>query len=78
MGAFLELADAFLADTQVQADLLERLLGDAADPFAVHDDPALAPVQSAEEPLDHRSTLVLGLNRLVLIAHGIGAARESW
>ena len=49
MGAFLELADAFLADTQVQADLLERLLGDAADPIAVHDDPALAPVQSAEE-----------------------------
>ena len=40
MGAFLELADAFLADTQVQADLLERLLGDAADPIAVHDDPA--------------------------------------
>jgi hypothetical protein len=46
MGASLDVADAFLADSQVHTDLLERPLGHAADPVSVHDDPALAPVRS--------------------------------
>ena len=71
MGACLDLADPFLADPQVHADLPERPLGHAPDAVAVHDDPALAPVQSPQEPLDRRSTPLRGFIRLVPIARGI-------
>ncbi len=77
MGALLELADAFLADPQVQADLAERLLGDAADPVVVRDDPPLALVQPAEEPIDRRSAPVPGLIPLVALALGVGRPRAS-
>lgn len=50
VGALLDLADTFLADPHLQADLLEGTPGDAANPVAVFADPALAPFQPAEEP----------------------------
>ena len=75
MGACLDLADPFLADPQVHADLLERPLGHAPDPVAVHDDPALAPVQSPQEPLDRRPTPLRCFIRLVTIAREIESPR---
>src|ERR1700678_4140335 len=73
VGAFQELSDALLADPQVQADLRERLLGATADPMTIHDDESLAPVEPAEQPLDHCSAHVVGL---FLLDFQIG--RREW
>ncbi len=71
MGALLELADALLADPQVQADLPERPLGDAPDAVVVHDDPSLAAVQPAQESFDRGPAAVLGLILFVPLDLGV-------
>ena len=70
-GVGLDLADPFLADPHVHADLPERPRGHAPDAVAVHDDPAFAPVQSPQEPLDRPRTPFRSFFRLVPIARGM-------
>ena len=78
MGSLLDLADAFLADPQVPADLTKRLLGDTADPVAVDDDPALAPFSRPRS----RSTTALYASCASSCSYRSlsesSLARESW
>ena len=50
LGAGLDLADAFLGDPQLAAELLQGLLAGAVEAVAADDDPPLAVVEPAEHP----------------------------
>ena len=71
----LDLADAFLADPQLLADLCQRQLGGAAESVSAYDDPPLTLFELAEPVFDCRSPLFLGLFALVLV--GVGVARRD-
>ena len=73
----LDLADTFLADPQLLADLRERLLGDAAEPVLARENPPLALVEPTEPGLTadtrrSRSSSASGSSR-----SASGAVRES-
>ena len=61
IGARFDLADAFLADPQLPADLHQRPLGGAADPESAYDDPPLTRFEPTEPAFDHHLPVVLGL-----------------
>ena len=70
--AVFDLADTFLADPQLLADLHERLLRPPADPVAVRDDPPLARLEPTEPAPDCRSDPVPNLLPFGLIQAGVG------
>jgi hypothetical protein len=51
----LDLANAFLADTQLQTDLQERQPGYSTDPVPAFNDPLLTLVESTEPAPERRS-----------------------
>ena len=73
----LDLADAFLADPQLLADLCQRLLGGAAESVSTYDDPPLTLVELTEPVFDRRSPLILSLFALVLVEGAVARARRT-
>src|SRR5262249_57431954 len=76
LGARFDLADAFLGDAQLAAELLEGLLAGAAQPEAADDNLALALVEPAEHPLDRLLHPLEGTLVLVLVGAVVGGGLE--
>ena len=77
LRAHLDLADAFLADPQLLADLCQRLLGGAAESVSAYDDPPLTLVELTEPVSDRRSPLILSVFALVLVDGTVDAPRRT-
>jgi len=67
-----DLADAFLAGSQLPSDLCQRLLGTAADSVSAREDPPFTFVELTEPVPDQGPALVLGLFELALVYAGVG------
>ena len=76
LGDRFDLADAFLRDPQLLADLFQRLLASPSDPVAADEDPPLAVVEPGEQSRDRLLPPLLDVRLLEFVGAGIGGDRE--